>query len=146
MTSMSGSSADQEDLRLFVCYYSEVTWVVVFVKYHRFFLLRLMSFGFFTMLSASWPVRFTYLFPLRLAPSRPRDLRPIIRAYEQIPIRFVEVDLQRALEIAVDHDLYAYDAYIIACARENRCSLISLDKGLLQAARAAGVGFLEVPS
>jgi predicted nucleic acid-binding protein len=74
------------------------------------------------------------------------QLRPIIRAYEQIPIRFVEVDLQRALEIAVDHDLYAYDAYIIACARENRCSLISLDKGLLQAARAAGVGFLEVPS
>jgi hypothetical protein len=52
MTSMSGSSADQEDLSFFVCYYSEVTWVVAFVKFHRFFLLRLMSFGFFTMLSA----------------------------------------------------------------------------------------------
>jgi predicted nucleic acid-binding protein len=43
------------------------------------------------------------------------------------------------------HDLYAYDAYIIACAQENQCSLISLDKGLLQAARVAGVSFLEVP-
>ncbi len=73
-------------------------------------------------------------------------LRPVIRAYEKIPIRFIEVDLQGSLEIAASHDLYAYDAYVIACARENRCKLISLDKGLLRAARAAGVGLLEVPS
>lgn len=74
------------------------------------------------------------------------QLRPVIRAYEKIPIRFVDVDLQGSLEIAASHDLYAYDAYVIACARENRCKLISLDKGLLYAARAAGVGLLEVPS
>jgi len=74
------------------------------------------------------------------------QLHPVISAYEQIPLRFVDVDLQDALEIAAAHDLYAYDAYIIACARENRCNLISLDKNLLQAAKAAGVGILEVPS
>jgi predicted nucleic acid-binding protein len=74
------------------------------------------------------------------------QLRPVIRAYEKIPIRFVDVDLQGSLEIAASHDLYAYDAYVIACARENRCKLISLDKGLLHAARAVGVGLLEVPS
>ena len=73
------------------------------------------------------------------------QLRPVIRAYEMIPIRFVDVDLQNSLEIAAAHDLYAYDAYVIACAQENRCKLISLDKGLLRAAKAAGVGLLEDP-
>ena len=74
------------------------------------------------------------------------QLHPVINAYEQIPIRFIDIELQGALEIAAAHDLYAYDAYIIECARENRCSLISLDRSLIQAARAAGVGVLEVPS
>jgi predicted nucleic acid-binding protein len=74
------------------------------------------------------------------------QLHPVINAYEQIPIRFIDIELQDALEIAAAHDLYAYDAYIIECARENRCSLISLDRSLVQAARAAGVGVLEVPS
>jgi len=76
----------------------------------------------------------------------PDPLHPVMRAYEQIPIRFVDINLEAALEIAAAHDLYAYDAYILACARENRCSLISLDKGLLHAARAAGVDFWEVPT
>jgi predicted nucleic acid-binding protein len=74
------------------------------------------------------------------------QLHPVINAYEQIPIRFIDIELQGALEISAAHDLYAYDAYIIECARENRCSLISLDRRLVQAARAAGVGVLEVPS
>jgi predicted nucleic acid-binding protein len=74
------------------------------------------------------------------------QLRPLIRAYEKIPIRFIDVDMEGSLEIAASHDLYAYDAYVIACARENRCKVISLDKGLLHAARSAGVGLLEVPS
>lgn len=74
------------------------------------------------------------------------QLRQVIRAYGKIPIRFVDVDLEGSLEIAASHNLYAYDAYVIACARENRCKLISLDKGLLHAARAVGVGLLEVPA
>jgi predicted nucleic acid-binding protein len=68
----------------------------------------------------------------------------VLNAYEQIPIRFVDIDMYRAMNITAEHDLYAYDAYIIACAQENRCSLISLDKGLLQSAQAAGVTIQEV--
>lgn len=65
-------------------------------------------------------------------------------SYEQIPIRFRDVDLELAMEIARQYDLYAYDAYIIACAHENRCALITLDKNLLNAARKAQVVFVEV--
>ncbi len=74
------------------------------------------------------------------------EVEVVLKAYRQIPIRLVDVDLDRALEIALEQDIYAYDAYIIECARENRCKVLSLDKGLVEAAVKAGVGVLEVPA
>jgi len=70
--------------------------------------------------------------------------REVLKNYERIPIRFVEVNLPDAVEVAADQNIYAYDAYLIVCARQQRCRLISLDKGLLKAAIDAGVGVLEV--
>ena len=74
------------------------------------------------------------------------QVRTVIAAYSAIPIRLVEVDLLEAMEIVAAHGIYAYDAYLIACARENRCDLISLDRGLLRAARDAQVIVVEVIS
>jgi predicted nucleic acid-binding protein len=70
----------------------------------------------------------------------------VLQAYEQIPIRLVDVDLSAGVEIAGKYDLYAYDAYVIECAAVSRCALISLDKGLLHAARRANVKTVEVPT
>jgi predicted nucleic acid-binding protein len=72
------------------------------------------------------------------------QVKAVLLAYEKIPIRFRDADMELAMDIASEHDLYAYDAYIIACARESRCALISLDKNLLYAARKARVSILEV--
>ncbi len=72
------------------------------------------------------------------------QVREVLAAYERIPIRFVDVDLADSLRIAAESNLYAYDAYVIACARDQRCALISLDRGLLAAARREGVGIIEV--
>jgi predicted nucleic acid-binding protein len=77
---------------------------------------------------------------------RVHQVEAVLKAYRQIPIRLVDVDLDKALEIALDRNIYAYDAYIIECARENRCKVLSLDKGLVEAAIKAGVGVLEVPA
>jgi predicted nucleic acid-binding protein len=74
------------------------------------------------------------------------QVETVLRAYKQIPIRLIDVDLDKALGIALDQNIYAYDAYIIECARENQCSVLSLDKGLIKAAVRAGVGVLEVPA
>jgi predicted nucleic acid-binding protein len=41
-------------------------------------------------------------------------------------------------------NIYAYDAYIIACAVNQNCSLLSLDTGLIRAAKFAGVSVLEI--
>lgn len=67
-----------------------------------------------------------------------------IGVYEQIPIQFVEVSLGAALQIAEECGIYAFDAYMIACAQKYRCPLLTLDKGLIRAAKQAGVEVLEV--
>lgn len=66
-------------------------------------------------------------------------------AYDAIPIRFLDVDLALALNIAAEHQLYAYDTYLLTCALAQRAPLLTLDRGLQRAAVAAGVQLIEVP-
>jgi hypothetical protein len=41
-----------------------------------------------------------------------QDVLDAAAAYEEIPLRFVDVDLGDALELSADLGLYAYDAYL----------------------------------
>ncbi len=68
-----------------------------------------------------------------------------LSAYEKIPLRHVEVSIMEAVRIAAELNIYAYDAYLIECAFSQRISLLSLDMGLLTAARKWGVSVVEVP-
>ncbi len=74
------------------------------------------------------------------------EVQQVLEAYERIPIRFLEVDLALALEIAAEHGLYAYDAYLVTCALTQRAPLLTLDQALGRAADAAGVQHLELPT
>jgi predicted nucleic acid-binding protein len=67
-----------------------------------------------------------------------------IEIYEEIPINLVEVDLKKALKIVDKHKVYAYDAYMIVCALNRDCPLLTMDGGLIYAAKAAGVEVWEV--
>ena len=69
-----------------------------------------------------------------------------LAAYNQIPIRFYDVSLSRALDLAHRLNVYAYDAYVIACALKHSSPIVSLDNGLLDAAHRAGVETIEVTS
>ena len=62
----------------------------------------------------------------------------------RIPIRYVDIDLQRSLELSHSLNVYAYDAFMIACAEQLGCGLITLDRGLVNAARRAGIDAVEV--
>lgn len=77
----------------------------------------------------------------RLTLSQAQDA---LRLYRRIPVRLIEVSLADALTLADRLNIYAYDAYMLACAQQQRCPLLSLDRGLLQAARSLGVEILEV--
>ena len=66
-----------------------------------------------------------------------------IEIYEQISINLIDVDLKQTLEIVDKYKVYAYDAYMIVCALNRNCPLLTLDGGLVHAARAAGVEVWE---
>ncbi|MDZ4722031.1 MAG: type II toxin-antitoxin system VapC family toxin [Roseiflexaceae bacterium] len=64
--------------------------------------------------------------------------------YQKIPIRFLDVPLDATVLVVEQHQIYAYDAYFIVCARQQSCPLLTLDGGLKTAARAAHINVVEV--
>ena len=71
-------------------------------------------------------------------------LNAALAAIERIPIRIVDVSLGDSLYIAQQLGIYAYDAYMIAAALQQGCPLLTLDRGLVMAARSKGVTVIEV--
>lgn len=67
-----------------------------------------------------------------------------LEIYESIPIRFVDVDLSASLVVASEHRLYAYDAYLLECARARRAPLLTLDRTLARVAAKMTIDVLEV--
>ncbi len=67
-----------------------------------------------------------------------------VKAYREIPIRFIDVPLEQTLEISYAQNMYAYDAYLIQCAQLTSTPLLTLDSGLKKAAKEVGVQLLEV--
>jgi predicted nucleic acid-binding protein len=74
----------------------------------------------------------------------PEQALATIAQYRQIPVRLVGVSLEESLDLATALGIYAYDAYVIQCARQTGLCILSLDAGLCRAARQAGVVVLEV--
>lgn len=67
-----------------------------------------------------------------------------VKAYREIPIKFIDVPLEQALEISYVQKMYAYDAYLVQCAQLTSTPLLTLDGGLKNAAKEMGVQLLEV--
>lgn len=67
-----------------------------------------------------------------------------IRSYEQMQFRFIDVDLNQSLDLSARLGLYAYDAYVLACALNLRSPLLTLDNGLAGNAARAGVRVLDI--
>ena len=63
----------------------------------------------------------------------------ILRAYRRISIELVPFDLDRAVALAADLDVYIYDAFVLDCARASGAPLVSLDRGQRAAAQRAGI-------
>ena len=67
-----------------------------------------------------------------------------VKAYQEIPVKFIDVPLEQALELSYSQKIYAYDAYLIQCAQQTSTSLLTLDKGLKTVAKNIGIQVLEV--
>ena len=60
-----------------------------------------------------------------------------------IPVRLVSTDIQKALELAVKFNIYAYDAYFLHCARSLIYPLFTFDKRMKQVANELNIELLE---
>ncbi|MGI9105337.1 MAG: type II toxin-antitoxin system VapC family toxin [Pyrinomonadaceae bacterium] len=94
--------------------------------------------------SLHWEIGNAFSAMLKRQRIRLEQAQAAVKIYEQISLNLVDVDLAQALEIASRLNIYAYDAYIIACALNQNCFLLTLDGGLSYAAKAAGVNVVEV--
>jgi predicted nucleic acid-binding protein len=69
--------------------------------------------------------------------------RAALESYDKIPLRLAEIDLEASVSLADRYGIYAYDAYVIECARRYQTPLLSLDGAQCQIARREGVDILE---
>lgn len=67
-----------------------------------------------------------------------------ISTFNQIPVKYVDVNVSAALADSEMPNVYAYDAYIIEAAKQRQCPLLTLDRSLFFAAKQAGVETVEV--
>ena len=64
-------------------------------------------------------------------------------AVQAIPVELRRIDIRAALGMASRFNIYAYDAYFIACAAVLRCPLLTLDRQMKTVAREIGIDVLE---
>jgi predicted nucleic acid-binding protein len=67
----------------------------------------------------------------------------LLEAYAAIPIRMAGIDLKQAVELSARLNVYAYDAYVLACALSQGTPLLTLDGGLKERARELKLDVLE---
>jgi predicted nucleic acid-binding protein len=67
-----------------------------------------------------------------------------LAVFETIPIQEVDVNLEEALQLALNHQIYAYDAYYLVAAKTHRVELLTLDGRMSDVAKAEGIKLKEV--
>jgi predicted nucleic acid-binding protein len=65
------------------------------------------------------------------------------KATNKIPVRLLAVDIQEALRLAIELNIYAYDAYFLQCAMALSSPLITLDNRMKKVAAEFGIEVLE---
>lgn len=73
-----------------------------------------------------------------------RQVRAAWTSFERIPLRLLDVAVPRALGLAEQLGLYAYDAYVLEAARSQGAPLLALDSRLRMAASQLGLETWEM--
>ena len=95
--------------------------------------------------SVHWEVGNAFSAMIRRGRLTPDLAAKAIAIYQSIPVRFLDVDLQASLDIASEHRLYAYDAYLLECSLARRAPLLTLDRALARVAARMTIELVEIP-
>jgi predicted nucleic acid-binding protein len=66
----------------------------------------------------------------------------LIKNFKLIPIKFLDIDLEKTLEIAWNYKIYAYDAFYLEIAKRLQLPLITFDSGMRKIANELGLNVL----
>ncbi|MDP1992168.1 MAG: type II toxin-antitoxin system VapC family toxin [Syntrophales bacterium] len=64
-------------------------------------------------------------------------------AIQHIPVDLRRINISAALKIAMQFKTYAYDAYFLECALDQRSPLLTLDRQMREIARKIGIQVME---
>jgi predicted nucleic acid-binding protein len=71
-----------------------------------------------------------------------KDAGTAFEEYAKIPIQFEDVNMKAVLSLVKRHQIYAYDGYMIYCAKNFKVPLLTLDKPMAAIAEKEGVKVL----
>ncbi len=73
----------------------------------------------------------------------PDQAMSAFRATAGIPVRLVAVEIEQALALAIEFNIYAYDAYFLQCAKSMSCPLMTLDRRMKEVATKLNIDIVE---
>lgn len=68
-----------------------------------------------------------------------RTVREAWNSAEEVPIQLVPVNVEDSLEVALEHGIYAYDAYYLNSAVAYRRPLLTLDRNMRRVSEILGI-------
>jgi len=93
--------------------------------------------------SVPWEVGNALIAGFRRKRLSAQQVRDAWTSFERIPLRLLPIVVAKALELAEQLGLYAYDAYILEAVRAHRVPLLSTDRRLRTAATKLGLEIWE---
>jgi len=73
-----------------------------------------------------------------------RAAHQVLKEFSEIPIQFIHVNFRDTIDVCFRRSIYAYDAYMIVCARHTRSPLLTLDRRLVAVAHEENLKVLEL--
>lgn len=94
--------------------------------------------------SLPWEVGNAYSAMFKKQTATEQQAMAALALYRRMTIRLVDVSLEAAVDLSAKLGIYAYDAYVLACAEQTGTPLLTLDRSLRHAAQRLGLRVLQV--
>lgn len=66
----------------------------------------------------------------------------LMKSFKKIPIKLKELNIEKTLEIAWEHKIYAYDAFYLETALRLKLPLLTFDNGMRRVGKELGINIL----
>ena len=70
------------------------------------------------------------------------QMNGLVKNFKRIPIKIVNIDIEKTLEIAWHYKIYAYDAFYLETAKRLQLPILTFDGGMKKIAKELGLNIL----